>query len=146
MKPFVIPLNFRHEHRLIRKSRVPRSIEIPVFLIRCELKNRMFYKHLNDVGLNGCDLESFLDDLILVTLRMWDATDVTGDFYFDLIEKGSSTLTVNDAEITKRALNIYYALVKYREQKRIGLNVEPVVRTANRKHPTKPSLRKKVVA
>ncbi|HMR56642.1 MAG TPA: hypothetical protein PKC10_04940 [Cyclobacteriaceae bacterium] len=146
MKAFVIPLNFRHAHRLIRKSRVPRSIEIPVFLIRCELKNRMFYKHLNDVGLNGCDLESFLDDLILITLRMWDATDVTGDFYFDMIEKGSSTLTVNDAEITKRALNIYHALVKYRDRKRIGLDVEPIAPTSNRKPSTKSPRSKKALA
>ena len=105
----------------------------------------MFYKHLNDVGLNGCDLECFLDDLILITLRMWDASDVTGDFYFDMIEKGSSTLTVNDTEITKRALNIYHALVKYRDRKRIGLDVEPVVRKANRKPSAKSSRSKKVL-
>lgn len=135
MKSFNIPLDFRHDHRLIRsrKVRVPRSIEIPVFLIRCELQNRMFYKHLGDVGLSGCDLEVFLDDLILAMLGMWDARDVTTKVYDDLMDKATEKITVSKDEATIRALKMYYSLVAYRDKMGIGLTDDGTRRTSKKR-------------
>lgn len=121
MKTFSIPLNFCHNHELVRSSRikVPREIQVPVFLIRHELQNRMFYKHLQEIGLEGCYFESFLDRLILASLQMWDGTDATYKTYFDLMDKWSNDINADEDVITRRALKIYAALVKARESKKI---------------------------
>jgi len=121
MKAFTIPLNFLHRFRFIRPGKfdVPKDIEIPVLLIRHELQNRMFYKHLQRIGLDGCYFENFLDHLIMASLRMWDATDETNKIFFDLIEKWSDDINPDDDEITKRALKICHALIKARDQRGI---------------------------
>jgi hypothetical protein len=123
MKAFTIPLNFPHSFRFIRPGKVdvPLDIEIPVLLIRHELQNRMFYKHLQEVGLVGCYLENFLDNLIMASLRMWDATDETNKILYDLIEKWSEDVNPDDDVLTRRALKIYHALVKARDERGIGL-------------------------
>lgn len=120
MKAFSIPLNFRHNHELVRSSRikVPREIQVPVFLIRHELQSRMFYKHLQEIGLEGCYFESFLDRLILASLQMWDGTDATYKTYFDLMDKWSNDINADEDVITSRALKIYGALVKARKSKK----------------------------
>src|SRR5690606_12103528 len=105
MRTFSIPLNFRHNYGLVRSSRVkvPKEIQVPIFLIRHELQNRMFYKHLQEIGLEGCYFESFLDRLILASLRMWDGTDATFKIYFDLMEKWSKDINADEDVITRRA-------------------------------------------
>lgn len=117
MKTFSIPLNFRHNHELVRSPRIkiPREIQVPVFLIRHELQSRMFYKHLQEIGLEGCYFESFLDRLILASLHMWDGTDATYKIYFDLMDKWSNDINADEDVITRRALKVYAALVKTRE-------------------------------
>lgn len=123
MKAFTIPLNFRHRFRFIRPGKfdVPKDIEIPVLLIRHELQNRMLYKHLQRIGLDGCYFENFLDHLIMASLRMWDATDETNKILFDLIEKWTDDVNPDDDEITKRALKICRALIRARDQRGIAL-------------------------
>lgn len=134
MKAFTIPLNFIHRFRFIRPGKVdvPKDIEIPVFLIRHELQNRMLHKHLQVIGLDGCYLENFLDHLILASLKMWDATDKTNKIFYDLIEKWSEDVNPDDDVITKRALKIYYALVKARDDNDIALS-----NSSRRKKPRK---------
>jgi hypothetical protein len=138
MKAFTIPLNFVHRFRFIRPGKfdVPKNIEIPVLLIRHELQNRMLHKHLQVIGLDGCYLENFLDHLILASLRMWDATDETNKILYDLIEKWSDDVNPDDDVITKRALKIYYALVKARDERGITLR-KSNSRKKSRKYVTK---------
>ncbi|PZR07025.1 MAG: hypothetical protein DI539_24145 [Flavobacterium psychrophilum] len=111
-------LDFIHGYRLIRspKIKIPHDIEVPVFLIIHELQSRMLFKHLGAVGFQGCYFENFLDRLILASLDMWDGTDETFKIYFDLIEKWSEDINANDDVIIRRALKIYYALVKARDK------------------------------
>lgn len=120
MKTFSIPLNFRHNHELVRSPRIkiPREIQVPVFLIRHELQSRMFYKHLQEIGLEGCYFESFLDRLILASMHMWDGTDATYKIYFDLMDKWSNDINADEDVITRRALKVYAALVKARENRK----------------------------
>lgn len=138
MKAFTIPLNFIHRFRLIRPGKVdiPRDIEIPVYLIRHELQNRMLHKHLQIIGLEGCYLENFLDHLILASMKMWDATDETNNIFCKLIEKWSDDVNPDEDVITKRALKIYYALVKARNVKGIALR-NPNRKKKSRKHHSK---------
>ena len=121
MRTFSIPLNFRHGHGLVRSPRIkiPKEIQVPIFLIRHELQNRMFYKHLQEIGLEGCYFETFLDRLILASLRMWDGTDATFKIYFDLMEKWSKDINADEDVITRRALKIYAALIKARDSRKM---------------------------
>ena len=52
MKAFSIPLNFRHGLRLVRspKIKIPKEIEVPIFLIRHELQSRMLFKHFQMIN------------------------------------------------------------------------------------------------
>ena len=115
---FSIPLNFHHGYGLIRpkEGKVPKEIEIPIYLIRHELQSRMLFRHLQVIGLTECYFETFLDALILASLRMWDGTDETYNLYYQLIEKGSHDITFNHKVITRRALKIYAALIKARDR------------------------------
>ncbi|NOT74424.1 MAG: hypothetical protein HOP08_05805 [Cyclobacteriaceae bacterium] len=119
MRVFSIPLNFRHGIRLVRspKINIPKEIEVPVFLIRHELQSRMLFKHFAMIGFQECDFETFLDRLILASLRMWDGTDETFKIYFDLMKKWSNNINADEDVITRRALKIYYALIKARDRK-----------------------------
>ncbi len=125
MKSFSIPLNFRHGYRLVRSPniKIPREIEIPIFLIRHELQSRMLFKHLHVIGFQDCYFENFLDRLILASLKMWDGTDETFKVYFDLMQKWSGNVSADDDVITRRALKIYAALIKARDRKAIKSKV-----------------------
>jgi hypothetical protein len=89
MSHFSIPLNYKHNFRLVRSKniKIPKEIEVPVFLIRHELQSRMLFKHLQIIGFQECYFENFLDRLILASLRMWDGTDETYKVYDDLMGK-----------------------------------------------------------
>lgn len=117
MKTFSIPLNYELQYSLIfpSKVKVPKEIEVPVFLIRHELQTRMLYKHLHAIGFQGCYFENFLDRLILASLRMRDGTDETYKVYFDLMEKWTDNINPDDDVITRRALKVYAALIKVRD-------------------------------
>lgn len=124
MRVFSIPLNFRHGLRLVRspKIKIPKEIEVPVFLIRHELQSRMLFKHFQMIGFQECDFETFLDRLILASLRMWDGTDKTFKIYFDLMEKWSDDINADDDVITRRALKVYSSLIAARDKK--GIKVD----------------------
>lgn len=119
MSTFSIPLNFSHGYRLIRPSqgKVPKEIEIPIYLIRHELQSRMLFKHLHAIGFQECYFETFLDHLILASLKMYDGNDENFKLYFKLIEKWSDHITSNDRVITQRALKVYTSLIKVRNRK-----------------------------
>ncbi len=69
----------------------------------------------------------------MITLRMWDATDETGNIYFKLIHKGSEDITLDEDVVTRRALYIYHVLVKYRDRMGIALHDDAVVQKVDRK-------------
>lgn len=119
MKSFCIPLNFNHSHSFIRPGNVhvPKEIEIPIFLIRNELQSRMLFKAFRDLGFSDCYFETYLDRLILASLRMWDGTDETYKIYYDLMCRWSSDVNISDDVITRRALKIYYSLIRARNKR-----------------------------
>ena len=72
MRVFSIPLNFSHGLRLVRspKIKIPKEIEVPVFLIRHELQSRMLFKHFQMIGFQECDRRFWIGLLpILSTLQ-----------------------------------------------------------------------------
>jgi hypothetical protein len=79
----------------------------------------MLFQHLQIIGFQDCYFETFLDRLILASLRMWDGTDETYKMYSDLMDKWTDDINPKDDVITKRALKIYAALIKARDGRNI---------------------------
>jgi hypothetical protein len=100
------------------KVNVPRNIEVAIFLIVHELKSRMVYEALSQIATIDCYLESHLDRLILKTLRMWDGTDETYNYYFALMDKWSREVNTDNDVITRRALKIHGALISFRDTRK----------------------------
>lgn len=119
MRKVKIPLN-KSQFPLVNPGKVdvPRKIEVPIFLIRHELKLRMVYQTLETIATVDCYFESHLDRLILASLQMWDTTDETYEFYFSLMNKWTKEVDSDPDVITRRALKIYNALMKYRDSKK----------------------------
>lgn len=116
IRSFSIPLNHPKGFSLLRPSKVkvPREIEVPIFLIRNELQSRMLFNALSEIGFTDCYFETYLYPLILASLRLRDGSDETFRVYTELMEKWSKDINPNEDVILRRALKIYNALVKYR--------------------------------
>lgn len=116
VRTFSIPLNHPSGYSLLgrTKVKVPREMEVPIFLIRHELKSRMFFNVLSEVGFTDSYFEAYLDSLILASVRLRDGSDETFKVYTDLMEKWSGDINADEDVIIRRAIKIYNALVKYR--------------------------------
>ncbi len=98
------------------KVKIPKQIEVPIFLIRHELKLRMVYQAIESIATVDCYFESHLDSLILASLKMWDAKDETYKVYFRLMDKWTKNINSDPDVITRRAITIYHALIKLRDR------------------------------
>lgn len=118
MKDSKLILTYRNRYPLIpsRNVKVPKEIEVAVFLIRHELKSRMAFEALNRIATIDCYLESHLDSLILAILKMCDGKDETYATYADLMDKWAKDINTDPDVITRRALKIYNSLVKARDK------------------------------
>src|SRR5688572_28379470 len=107
MRKVKIPTN-RGRYPLINqgKVKVPKEIEVSIFLIRHELKLRMIYQALESIGSVDCYFESHLDRLIMASLQMWDGKDETYEVYFALMDKWTKDINSDPDVITRRALKI----------------------------------------
>jgi len=116
IRSFSIPLNHPQGFSLLGRTKVnvPREMEVPIFLIRHELKSRMFFNVLSQVGFTDSYFEAYLDSLILASVRLRDGSDGTFKVYTDLMEKWSQDINDDEDVIIRRSVKIYNALVKYR--------------------------------
>jgi hypothetical protein len=111
----------RNEHPLINpgKIKIPKEIEVPIYLILHELKQCMIYETINRIASIECYFESHLDRLILASLRMWDGKDETYAVYYKLVDKYSKPINCDHNVLLRRAMKIYDGLVEYRDKMRI---------------------------
>lgn len=116
MKFFHFPLNSPYG-LLHSRVEIPREIQVPVALIYHELMNRMLFGHLQVIEMS-CDLEHFLDNLILASLNMHDGSDETFKLYLDIMDHWAEQVTCDKEVIARRAIKIYYALIKARDKRK----------------------------
>jgi hypothetical protein len=101
------------------KIKIPKEIEVPIFLIHHELKLLMIYQALNPIATIDCYFESHLDRLILASLKMWDGKDETYAVYYKAMDKYSKVINSDHNVLIGRALKIYNTLTDYRDKKKI---------------------------
>lgn len=96
--------------------KLPADIQVPIFLIREELKSRKFFRALQETGLDDCYYQPHLDTLILRTLDMDDDSDETFDAYYKIIERRSKKISPDNDSIMKQALKVYHELLEQRKR------------------------------
>ncbi|PZR16843.1 MAG: hypothetical protein DI539_17565 [Flavobacterium psychrophilum] len=96
--------------------KLPIDVQLPLFLIKEELKSRKFFNALQQTGLDDCYFQPHLDTLILRTLDMDDDSDKTFDAYCEIMERRSKKIDIDNDSIMKQALKAYYELLEQRKK------------------------------
>lgn len=96
--------------------KLPSEVQVPIYLIREELKSRKFFRALQEMGLDDCYYQPHLDTLILRTLNMDDDSDETFDAYYKIIERRSKKISTDNDSIMKQALKVYHELLEQRKK------------------------------
>jgi hypothetical protein len=98
--------------------KLPPHIEIAVYLIKAELKNRKFTKSLELIGFDSS--LGFLDlcPLILKLIGYESRTDATFEVYYNLLESYIEHMDVREKEedLNQLALSFYMELEKKKQQ------------------------------
>lgn len=111
-------MKFRKSNYLLVK--VPTEVQLPVFLIKEELKSRKLFQLLQEVGTTESDFEPHLDSLIFQVIGLDDDDDRISDKYFDIMEKRSKKLEADKDSIAKQAFKAYHELLAIK--KKMGKN------------------------
>lgn len=90
--------------------RIPEDLQLPLMLIKEELKSRKLFTALNEAGLYNCYFQPHLDFLILRSVGLDDGTDETFAEYDKIIQKRSRKIDADYDGIMKQALKVYAEL------------------------------------
>jgi hypothetical protein len=93
------------------------EIQIPVFLIAADLKNRKLTNALASIGCDNCFCASDLCDLILALTGFEDRPNELYDFYFDLLNQNCEKVTHENDLPIKEAFGIYKDLIGKRQRR-----------------------------
>ncbi|HEY8938127.1 MAG TPA: hypothetical protein VIM65_23050 [Cyclobacteriaceae bacterium] len=99
--------------------KLPSNTELTLQLIQEELKCRKFFNSLSKLGLRDSHYQPNLDNLIMAYVGLYDNTDQTFEFYYDIIETHSERIDETSESVIEQALKVYIALlaeVKRREE------------------------------
>lgn len=96
--------------------KLPSEVQVPIYLIKEELKSRKFFRALQEMGLDDCYYQPHLDTLILRSLDMDDDSDETFDAYYKIIEHRSKKISTDNDSIMKQALKVYHELLEQRKK------------------------------
>lgn len=105
--------------------KLPEEVQIPLFLIKEELKSRKLFHALHEVGLDDCYFQPHLDSLILRTIGMDDGKDETFGIYTCIMEKRSKKIEADYNSIMKQALKAYMELIN-EKKKRMAKEKDPI--------------------
>jgi hypothetical protein len=89
--------------------RIPNDIQIPLYLIKEELKCRKLFHILEEAGMTDCDFEPHLDSLIFRIIGLDD--DNVSDKYFDIMERRSKKIEGDNDHIMKQAIKAYHEII-----------------------------------
>lgn len=101
---------------------LPPEIEMPILLIKEELKARKLFNTLRSIGLHDCYYQIHLDSLIMACLELDTGSDETLHFYYDLIEKHSQKIEADHNTIIKEAFEVYTALMAEKNKRQGAKN------------------------
>jgi hypothetical protein len=97
--------------------KLPSRVELTIFLIREELKNRKFTKGLEKVGFDTSDCSSDFSSLILALAGFQNRTDELYEWYFNQSEEYSEKFDLSDwKELNEQAFNFYIDLLMERRK------------------------------
>ena len=96
--------------------KLPTDFQLPLFLIKEELKSRKFFNTLQQMGLDDCYFQPHLDTLILRSLDMDDDSDKTFDAYCEIMERRSKKIDTDNDSIMEQALKTYHELLDQKKK------------------------------
>jgi glutamine synthetase len=96
--------------------KLPSEVQLPIYLIKEELKSRKFFNTLQQMGLDDCYFQPHLDTLILRSLDMDDDSDKTFDAYCEIMERRSKKIDTDKDSIMKQALKAYHELLDQKKE------------------------------
>lgn len=91
--------------------RIPEDLQVPLTLIKEELKSRKLFLGLQEAGLEDCYFQPHLDFLILRSVGLDDGTDETFAEYDKIIQKRCRKIDADYDCIMKQALKVYSELL-----------------------------------
>ncbi len=101
--------------------KLPRKVELTLFLIREELKSRKFFNSLQRAGIDDCYYQTHLDELILKHVGLNQNSDTDFAFYSRLMEKNSTKIEAGEKSIMKRAVKVYVELMIEKKRREFQL-------------------------
>lgn len=96
--------------------KMPIDIQIPLYLIKEELKSRKLFYKLQDLGMTDCDFEPHLDALILQVIGLDEDDDNISDRYFDIMERRSKKIEADKDLIMKQAVKAYHEILAIKKE------------------------------
>ncbi|MBK7652180.1 MAG: hypothetical protein IPJ20_17720 [Flammeovirgaceae bacterium] len=96
--------------------KMPIDIQIPLYLIKEELKSRKLFHMLQELGMTDCDFEPHLDSLILQIIGLDEDDDNVSDKYFDVMERRSKKIEADRDQIMKQAVKAYHEILTIKKQ------------------------------
>jgi hypothetical protein len=103
--------------------RLPKNIEIILYLIREELKNQKFFNTFNKLGFGDVYYQTALGELVLTYVGLNDGKAETFNFYYKIIEGRSKKIQEGSDALTTQALKVYMELM-LEKKRRKELNTE----------------------
>jgi hypothetical protein len=99
--------------------KLPSSIDLPIYLIREELKSRKLFNILHKAGLEECDYQPHLDRLILDIVGLDEESDEAVQFYNSVMEKRCKKINEDRESIVKQALKAYNELMSEKKKRSV---------------------------
>lgn len=96
--------------------KLPIDVQLPLFLIKEELKSRKLFRLLQEVGTTESDFEPHLDSLIFQVIGLDDDDDRISGKYFDIMEKRSKKLEADKDSIAKQAFKAYHEILAIKKK------------------------------
>lgn len=101
--------------------KLPRKVELTLYLIREELKSRKFFNSLQHAGLDDCYYQTHLDQLIMNHCGLDQDSDKDFHFYSAIMEKNSKKIEAGEKSVMKRALEVYMELMLEKKRRKFTL-------------------------
>lgn len=96
--------------------RIPSKAEIPLFLIREELKIRQLFNLFDEIGVSDCAYRPNLDSLILKLVDLDDGKDETFALYDAIMERRCRKFQGDQKKLIQQTMKTYYELVELQKK------------------------------
>ncbi len=94
-------------HIQLPLAKVPKNVDMALFLIKEELKCRKLFHALHIAGLDDCYFQPHLDSLITRTIGLYDGKDETFNAYDEIMDRRSRKIESDNDSVMKQAMKAY---------------------------------------